>query len=78
MPKLTGLSEITGILHTPGARNVQSTNVQHCPQCATFFEQFVFCPVSPLWNSQEKFLFKNDKTERKWGKHGFQSDKIDL
>ena len=54
------------------APNVQPPNVQH------FFEQFVFCLVSPLCNTQEKFQLKNDKNERKWVKHGFQNDKIDL
>ena len=39
--------------YTPGAPNVQH-----------FFEEFVFCLVSPMCNSQDK--------------HGFQSDKIDL
>ena len=47
-------------------------NVQH------FFEQFVFCLVSPLCNTQEKFQLQNDKNERKWVKHGFQNNKIDL
>ena len=47
-------------------------NVQH------FFEQFVFCLVSPLCNTQEKFQLQNDKNERKWVEHGFQNDKIDL
>ena len=36
------------------------------PLCATFFEQFVFCPVPPLCNTQENFQLKNDKNERKW------------
>ena len=47
-------------------------NVQH------FFERFVFCLVSPLCNTQENFQLQNDKNERKWVKHGFQNDKIDL
>ena len=33
------------------APNVQPPNVQHCPQCVILFEQFVFCPVSPLCNT---------------------------
>ena len=57
---------------TPVAPNVQPPNVQH------FFEQFVFCLVSPLCNTQEKFQLQNDKNERKWVEHGFQNDKIDL
>ena len=48
------------------------------PMCNIFFEQFVFCPVSPLCKSQKNFQLKNDKNERKWIKHGFQSDKIEL
>ena len=47
-------------------------NVQH------FFEQFVFCLVSPLCNTQEKFQLQNDKNKRKWVEHGFQNDRIDL
>ena len=47
-------------------------NVQH------FFEQFVICLVSPMCNTQEKIQLQNDKNERKWVKHGFQNDKIDL
>ncbi len=40
-------------------------NVQH------FFEQFVFCLVSPMCNTQEKFQLQNDKNERKWVEPGF-------
>ena len=47
-------------------------NVQH------FFEEFVFCPVSLMCNTQEKFQLQNDKYELKWVEHGFQNDKIDL
>ena len=35
-------------------------------------------PLSPLYNTQEKFQLQNDKNERKWVEHGFQNDKIDL
>ena len=47
-------------------------NVQH------FFEEIVFCLVSPMCNTQEKFQLQNAKNERKWVEHGFQNDKIDL
>ena len=64
--------------YTPVAPNLQPPNVQHCTQCAPFFEQFLFCSVSLLCNSQEKFQLQNDKNERKWVKHDFQNYKIDL
>ena len=38
----------------------------------------MFCPVSPLWNPQEKIQLQIDKNERKWVEHGFQNDKIEL
>ena len=48
------------------------------PNVQQFFEQFVFCPVSLLCNTPEEFQFQNDKNQRKWVKHGFQNNKIDL
>ena len=48
------------------------------PNVHYFFEEFVFCPVSLMCNTQEKFQVQNDKYELKWVEHGFQNDKIDL
>jgi len=51
---------------------MQPHNVQH------FFEEFVFCPVTQMCNTQEKFQLQNDKNERNLVEHGFQNDNIDL
>ena len=58
--------------YTLVAPNVQPPNVQHCPQCATFFWEICVLPrvtrvVSLLCNTQEQFQLQNDKNERKHG-----------
>ena len=41
---------------TPGAPNVQPPNVQHCPQCATFFWGICVLPRVPNVQQSGKIL----------------------